>query len=254
MPSLSHLQNDYEKAEYLQDILVSRATGIESDAQEYTYLRKYFLDNTSVSEKLPDFVRTKRDLGQFWQFIKKKFDTYAERREYIWESFEDLLNVLEVPGINGIFTDDTFEERLKKYGANSIHKEIQKALERKVSDPEGAITTARTILESTCKFILDERSMPYTDNTDLSVLYKNVAHELKLSPDQHSEDLFKQILGGCSAVVNGLGTMRNKFGDAHGKGIKKIKPKPRHAELAVYLSGSMSIFLIETHQENTPRM
>jgi hypothetical protein len=44
--------------------------------------------------------------------------------------------------------------------------------------------------------------------------------------------------------------MRNKFGDAHGKGIKKIKPKPRHAELAVYLSGPMAIFLIETHQEN----
>ncbi len=38
----------------------------------------------------------------------------------------------------------------------------------------------------------------------MSELYKLVAKELKLAPDQHSEQIFKQILKGCSSVVNGL--------------------------------------------------
>ena len=58
--------------------------------------------------------------------------------------------------------------------------------------------------------------------------------------------MFKQILGGCSGIINGLGSLRNKLGDAHGKGEIKIKPAPRHAELAVNLSGAMALYLIET--------
>ncbi|WP_420196198.1 abortive infection family protein [Idiomarina xiamenensis] len=73
------------------------------------------------------------------------------------------------------------------------------------------------------------------------------AKELNLSPDQHNEQIFKQILGGCSGIVNGLGTLRNKLGDAHGKGKLPVKPQARHAELAVNLAGSMTLFLISTH-------
>jgi Abortive infection C-terminus len=63
---------------------------------------------------------------------------------------------------------------------------------------------------------------------------------------QHSETIFKQILGGCTAVVEGLGALRNKLGDSHGKGPNRAKPYTRHAELAVNLAGSMATFLIET--------
>jgi hypothetical protein len=58
--------------------------------------------------------------------------------------------------------------------------------------------------------------------------------------------LFKQILGGCQTVVEGLGAMRNRHSDAHGKGISGIKPAARHAELAVNLSGTMATFLLQT--------
>lgn len=80
----------------------------------------------------------------------------------------------------------------------------------------------------------------------MSELYKILSKELNLSADQHTESIFKQILGGCSAVVNGLGTLRNKLGDAHGKNRSSVKPSPRHAELAVNLSGSMALFLISS--------
>ena len=51
-------------------------------------------------------------------------------------------------------------------------------------------------------------------------------------------------------INNGLGTLRNKHGDAHRAGSRSIKPKPRHAELAVNLAGTMAIFLVQTYESN----
>ncbi len=101
----------------------------------------------------------------------------------------------------------------------------QKANERKNSDPEGAITIARTLIESLLKHILDERGISYGDNIELSELYKEVAKFLNLAPEQHQEQIFKQILGGANGIISGLGAMRNKLGDAHGTTKTKIKPQ-----------------------------
>jgi hypothetical protein len=57
------------------------------------------------------------------------------------------------------------------------------------------------------------------------------------------------ILGNIHSVVRHLAEIRNKVGNAHGKGRKAVKPKPRHAELAVNLAGTMALFLISTWTE-----
>ena len=85
-----------------------------------------------------------------------------------------------------------------------------------------------------------------SDQDDLPSLYRKLSKALKLAPDDHSEQVFKQILGSCQSVVESLGALRNKLGDAHGGGPKKAKPAARHAELAVNLSGSMATFLVAT--------
>src|SRR6266699_1503228 len=54
-----------------------------------------------------------------------------------------------------------------------------------------------------------------------------VAERLHIAPSQHTEDAFRRILGGCTSVVEGLGTLRNKIGDAHGKGGKPVRAAPR---------------------------
>ncbi|MFN5994404.1 MAG: abortive infection family protein, partial [Betaproteobacteria bacterium] len=111
---------------------------------------------------------------------------------------------------------------------------------------EGAITAARTLLETVCKHILDSAGESYDDAAELPKLYSQTATHLNLSPSQHSEQLFKQVLGGCQTVVAGLGAIRNRHSDAHGKGSSGLKPAPRHAELAVNLAGAMATFLLQT--------
>lgn len=142
--------------------------------------------------------------------------------------------------------DGLISERLTAFDEGAVHGAWQKALDRRGSDPEGAITAAKTLLETVCKHIMDGAGREYGDNDDLPKLYAAAAECLNLAPSQHAETVFKSILGNCQAVVGHLAGIRNKLGDSHGQGRRYVKPKPRHAELAVNLAGSMAMFLIAT--------
>lgn len=234
-----------EQAESLQNLLIAHATGgSESDA-DYRQLRQALLADGSLQDLVPGYVRTCRTLFQFWQFIKYEYRSYTERRNFIWDTFQPLLQQLERG--SGAAVDDSVADALEKFDEPHINEAWSRALDRRSVDPEGAITAARSLLESVCKHILEDRGESYSDKDDLPKLYKQVSRALNLAPSQHTEDAFRQILGGCVAVVEGLGTLRNRLSDAHGKGRARIVPAARHAELAVNLAGAMAIYLVATH-------
>jgi hypothetical protein len=74
------------------------------------------------------------------------------------------------------------------------------------------------------------------------------ARLLNLAPSPDTEEAFKRVLGGCHTVVETLGTLRNRIGDARGRRGKPVRPAPRHAALAVNLAGAMASFIVETWQ------
>lgn len=230
--------------ESLKVMLVSHATGGIADDNEYKCLRRELTASPRIEKMLPRCVHVCRDLSEFWGFIKPKFGTYAERREYLRGEFDPLLTKLETEFRTP--SDAAISATVRAVSSAFIQEAWHKALERRSSDPEGAITASRTLLESVCKHILDAAGATYDDSADLPKLYTLTAKQLNLSPSQHTEQLFKQILGGCQTVVEGLGSLRNRHSDAHGKGASGTKPLPRHAELAVNLSGTMATFLLQT--------
>jgi len=232
------------KVESLKNMLVSQATGGGCDAAEYKSLRLELLSDPTIGKKLPRCVQTCRTPDEFWGFIKPKFDHYHERREFIRQEFDSLLSMLESESRSP--SDSNVSAAIQKVSSEYVSGAWQKALDRRTTDPEGAITAARTLLESVCKHILDETTTPYKDTEDLPKLYSLAAGQLNLSPSQHAEQVFKQILGSCQSVVECLGALRNRLSDAHGKGKAGVRPAPRHAELAVNLAGTMAMFLLET--------
>jgi hypothetical protein len=234
----------FQKIETFQNLLVDISTGGESQA-DYQTIRSELLSNSLIKDVLPSFLATNRTPAQFWQFIKGKFPTYAERRTFLWDSFSKALVIAEKIVTNPGQT--LISEQIVKVDNSYIQFEWDKALKRISSDPEGAITSARALIETVCKHILDKLTITYADDLELPKLYQLVAKQLHLAPEQHLEPIFKQILGGCQSVVNGLGAIRNKLSDSHGKKITSKKPKARHAELCVNLAGSMSIFLLESY-------
>jgi hypothetical protein len=238
-----------EEVESLQNLLVSIATGSSGDNAEYVRLREVVLAQPTISAHIPRFVRTCRDTAQFWQFIKHKFGTYHERRTYLWAEFLPLAEFLEHGGAAP--SDEPIRTALESFDAAHVQGAWARALDRRHADPEGAITLARTLLESVCKHVLDELHISYKDGDDLPRLYKATSEALTLAPSQHTEQVIKQILGGCVAVVEGLGALRNRLSDSHGRGKMGVRPALRHAELTVNLAGAMAVFVLETWKART---
>lgn len=145
--------------------------------------------------------------------------------------------------------DASISATLAAFDPTQVHARWTMAMERRASEPAGAITLARTLLEDVCKWILDQAGETWQEADDLPVLYRKLAKVLKLAPDDHTEQVFKQILGSCQSVVESLGALRNKLSDAHSSGPKRARPQPRHAELAVNLAGAMATFLVATWEE-----
>lgn len=226
------------QAQLLKDITMSRATGGSADDNMYIRLRNSLMKNPVTASYMPVIVSKARNLNEFWTAIKTARSGYQPRREFLHQAFSYLFEKLEVrtqsPQV-AITINQTY-----------IHDIWKKALDRLSTDPEGAITIARTLVETVCRHIIETTGLAFDETMDLNKLYKTASKQLSLSPEQHTQPIFKQILSGCQSIVEGLGSLRNKYSDAHGKGPATIKPASRHAELAVNLSGSMCSFLLQT--------
>ena len=82
-----------EKIETLQNLMLASVTGGARNEEEYSQIRDELFRLPGLKEVLPRFVRTCGNLSQFWPFIKTQdgLETYAKRREYIWNAFRPLL-------------------------------------------------------------------------------------------------------------------------------------------------------------------
>lgn len=241
--------SELDKAKELESLLLATSTNATSwTSGQYESLRADLIANPAVKQLLPDFVRSCRTIEVFRSHMFSKSSgtgSWAERRKIISEAFTPVMDYLE--GNNQNPADVIVDDTLRSFDAEGVHQIWTKALDRRISDAEGAITVARTLLETVCKKILDDMGVEYTNNEDLPKLYNMTAKLLNLAPDQHSQEPIKAILGGAMTLVNGLGTLRNRLSDSHGRGGNPVKPSPRHAQLAVNMAGALATFLVETH-------
>lgn len=224
------------KVRNLEDFLIGVGRGNKDDSR-FAQLLEPLLAIPDVRKLLPEILVKNTRIAAYWPEIQK-VGTYKERDAFIHQQFRPLVEHLQSRKVVMAHSVVISEKH--------INDQWQKALGRVHRDPEGAITSARTLIETVCKHILDSAGQPFDDNGDVARLYKTAAKSLNLSPDQHAATNFKQILSGASAIVDGLAGLRNTLGDAHGKSHSTGKPAARHAELAVNISGAMSQFLLQT--------
>jgi hypothetical protein len=140
---------------------------------------------------------------------------------------------------------------------DTVQRDIDRALEAAERDPESAVTSASSTLESVCRSILVELGHPLPAKKDIRTLFKAVAEQLGLGTgrtDLHPEvaEDVKVILGGLATITQGIGALRTKFGDAHGRERGYARIDGRIADLAINASSTISLFLIETWQKRYP--
>jgi hypothetical protein len=119
------------------------------------------------------------------------------------------------------------------------------------TDPPLAISSARALVEATCKHVLEELEESYDDKADLPALVKAVQKALKVHPDTiaptaKGRDTIVRTLSNLSQVAIGLAELRNEYGPDHGRTRSTSGMRPRHAHLAIGAAQTYCRFLLET--------
>lgn len=138
--------------------------------------------------------------------------------------------------------------------ANYVLEQITRMESAVENDPGLAIGTAKELVETVCKTILEERGVSIDGSHDLPKLVKQTAKELKLTPsdipdEAKASDSIKRLLSNLATITNGVAELRNSYGTGHGKSAKSKGLGARHAKLAVGAASTLAIFLVETHHE-----
>jgi Serine/threonine protein kinase len=106
--------------EELKSGLTRHATGGRFDDDEYRRLRKTLL-GSSLAPLAPEFIRKSRDLSDFWAFIQPLYGTYRERRSYLNERFEKLLEQVDTTAIEQVANFE-IGERIGRGGFGEVYR------------------------------------------------------------------------------------------------------------------------------------
>lgn len=149
----------------------------------------------------------------------------------------------------GHTVEDLVAAMLHGRPVETIQREIDRARLSLSNDPADALTAASSMIEATYKYILHDMRQPFPAVQDMRGLSKVVHPLLKISPEQAASEDFRAMFQGAISIVQGIGSIRTKLGDAHGAAPLRGEPLERHARLAVSVAGALCLFLLETYNE-----
>ena len=156
-----------------------------------------------------------------------------------------------MPGV-GAFTMYGAREAMAA-GIPHIEEQI-KAIEIAVSENAGlAFDLAKTLIESTCKTILAERSVAFESNDDLPGLFKAVTKQIPFLPPDASAEAdarrsLLQTLSGLNSAVQGVCELRNSYGFAsHGADGPRARLEGVQALLVAQTADAIVGFLYGAH-------
>lgn len=145
-------------------------------------------------------------------------------------------------------------------GLDHIEQQVL-ALERAVMETPGlAFDLAKTLIESLCRKVLDDRGIAHGRTDDLPALFNKVKRSgLPFLPPAASgatdaRRSLEQTLSGLSAAIQGICALRNHCGFAsHGSGKPRPAMEAAQALLAVQAADAILGFVHRLHrQDRTP--
>lgn len=150
-------------------------------------------------------------------------------------------------------------EALKESEPVATHEYLRQQVNRMKNavddDPTLAIGTAKELIETCCRTILEERGETIQKkNPEVSELVKATTKCLALTPDDIPEEAkaaeqIRILLSSLGSITHQMAELRNAYGTGHGKGSKTKGLRPRHARLVVGAASTIVNFLFDTHKE-----
>lgn len=169
---------------------------------------------------------------------------HLERDGYVLEGN----NLIAKGGPAGLNTDV-----IASLGSRHLYEHVQRIERSLTDDPAQAIGSAKELVESTLKTILESLGIDYAKDDDVPKLLKSAQSALELAPaDIHAQkkgaEIIRRTLSNLGSVAIGIAELRNLYGTGHGKGQNHKGLTVRHARLAVSASATLCMFLLETYE------
>ena len=157
------------------------------------------------------------------------------------------MGIIGIPGITAA------KQALRGTDTTYIAQQITRMESSVYDDPDLAIGTAKELLETGCKSILEERGIVFPSGANLPQLVKLTSKELQLTPVDipdaaKASDTIKRLLSNLATITQAISELRNQYGTGHGKVGTAKGLTSRHAKLAVGAASTLAVFLAETHQ------
>ena len=141
-------------------------------------------------------------------------------------------------------------------GLAHIEEQVKGIEQAVVENPGLAFDLAKTLVESTCRSVLGERSVAYAASDDLPKLFKSATQNLPFLPATASDaaDVRKslaQTLAGLNTAIQGICELRNQCGFAsHGAGEPRPLMEEVQALLAAEAADAIVGFLHRVHRQD----
>ena len=143
-------------------------------------------------------------------------------------------------------------------GLAHIERHVEALEEAVVENPSLAFDLAKSLIESACRTVLQERSVSYAVRDDLPSLFRLATRHLSLLPEGASDAdevgrSIRQTLQGLGTAVQGICELRNQCGFvSHGSGAQRPVMEAPQALLAAQIADTIIGFLHRMHrQEHT---
>jgi hypothetical protein len=116
-------------------------------------------------------------------------------------------------------------------------------------DPEQAIGSAKELLESVLKTILEDHAAK--PNEDMPTLLKKAQQKLRLDPKstEPGSETLRRTLSNLGQIVIGVAELRTLYGTGHGRS-KVPELEIAHARLVVNAAITVASFLVEVWQQD----
>jgi hypothetical protein len=194
------------------------------------------------------------------KLLKDLLDYYELNYEYEIENdkenavlYKRCKDIMDRILLNGVPFAPSAESLKEKFSSDYISAQIDLMLKLQKENPTETIGKAKEFVESCCKTILEEISVPYDKKWDISQLTDATIKNLKLTPKDIPDTApeataIRAILGNLRAIAMNIATIRNAYGSGHGKSASYQGLEERHAKLAVGSSITLVNFLWDSHE------
>ncbi len=136
---------------------------------------------------------------------------------------------------------------LSRISLRGVREQWWTAASRIQSSPSAAVTAGRSIVETTCKTIVEERGQTADTSGDLHKLFKQARDVLSLATGKSVPKSLNELVSGLVSVVNALATISNNAGDRHGLSGGSRLEDTTIAGITVQAAGVLSYALVQIY-------